>query len=187
LNEKYRWAHSLLDQKLFDVALPELRDIGRTDPGYPGINLDISTALLGTKHAEEAKDAVNAQIAISDCLSKLAPIKVDAYCRTEYSQLSSESCRPRLGQIRQTAELQAAIVHLELGHGVDPDPGPAPATAAVAKVAPAPEQMLPRTSAKPKHATIAVSRPAPEKKLGDKSLMEGEGTDSELGAYSRPQ
>lgn len=139
LENRMRWAHGLLDQKMYEAALPELRAVAQMDPSYPGINLDQSDALLQLKRPEDARDAVDTQIGISNCLSKLPSNALDAYCSAEFSPSTVGGCRAQLSHIRQAAELQAALVHLELGHQAAPDTGapPEPAlTDAVRKAAP---------------------------------------------------
>ena len=153
LEERSLWAHNLLEQRLYEVALPELREIARLDPGYPGVKLDESDALLNLKHPEEARDAVDAQIATSECLAKLPPASLDAYCKAQYSSAAVSGCRPQLTHIRQAAELQAALVHLELGHQVQPDAAAAAAMAELTGESEAP--------AKPTHARAA---PPPKRK-----------------------
>ncbi len=221
LQERARWAHNLLDQKLYDAALPELRAVAQLDPGFPGINLDQSDALLQLKRPQDARDAVDTQIGISECLAKLPGPALDAYCSAEFSAPTVGSCRPQLSHIRQAAELQAALVHLELGHQAAPDAGgsdaaaaelrkdvpaasPAtaePASASAPAMAAAPAVHLRRTPPLPP-ATEGDTAQAPRavetfhpsstpkaahKPAGDDSLRRGEGTDSALGAYSRPE
>ena len=120
LEERSRWAHNLLDQKLYDAALPELREIARMDPGFPGIGLDESDALLHLKRPDEARAAVDEQISTSHCLAALAPPALDAYCSLHYPAATRTGCQAQMARISQQAELQAALVHLELGHRVQP-------------------------------------------------------------------
>ncbi len=219
LQERSRWAHNLLDQKLYEAALPELRAVAQLDPGFPGINLDQSDALLQLKRPQDARDVVDTQIGISECLAKLPGPALDAYCRAEFSPSTVGGCRPQLAHIRQAAELQAALIHLELGHQAAPDanateaaapemrtaPAERPVTetptpsAAIATAAPVvhvrrPPPLPPATEGDTAQAPRAVesarstSKPKPQQKpAGDDSLRRGEGTDSALGAYSRPQ
>lgn len=216
VEERSRWAHNLLDQKLYEAALPELQDVARIDPAYPGINLDQSQALLQMKRPDEARSAIDNQINISDCLSRLPAAALDAYCSSEFSPSTVSNCRPQLAHIREAAELQAALVHLELGHRAAPDGSSAELTTAdVSRAAgrargtvvpprlntPAPVEakahrpLPPATEgdaarvAGPEQAAAArsgVSRSA-GKRDGDESLRRGEGTDSVFGAYSKPQ
>lgn len=224
LEDRSRWAHKLLDQKLYDVALPELKSIAQMDPGYPGVNLDESEALLHLRRPDDAREAVDAQIGVSECLAKLPGAALDAYCSAQFSPASAAACRPELTRIRQAAQLQAAMVHLELGHRVGADSGgPEVSVPDLAKfgaaersaperiAAPARERVSsePATALHPRraaplppateadsallpHPKVAVAKaPAttkPGRKAdGDDSLMKGEGTDSSLGAYSKPQ
>lgn len=215
LQERARWARNLLDQKLYEAALPEIREVARLDPGYPGINLDESDALMQLKRPEDARDAVDTQITISECLAKLPSAALDAYCSTEFSSSTVGGCRPQLAHIRQAAELQAALVHLELGHRAAPDSGAIEATAAAADRTAAASVRQPRPvltpAPRPRHSIVlppategdtaqpvlaprtvasskapAAKKPA-HKERGDESLIHGEGTDSAFGAYSKPQ
>lgn len=215
LEERSRWAHRLLSQKLYDAALPELKSVAQMDPGYPGINLDQSEALLHLHRPDDARDAIDSQINVSECLAKLPSAALDSYCNAEFSPAAAGACRPELARIRQAAQLQAAMVHLELGHRIAPDAGTEPA------VADAPKEPVesPRAASAPSSAALAApaanahraapaategdnARPAQRaavtpkspvatkpghKAEGDESLMRGEGTDSSLGAYSKPQ
>lgn len=181
LDEKYRWAHTLVEQKLYDAALPDLRYIAAKDPGYPGIHLELSDSLLQLKQPEQAQAAIDSQMAISDCVSKLASDAVDSYCSAEMPQATAEGCRSQLAYIGRATELQAALVRLEVAHqgGTDTVSKPSEVATAVqpqeAKVGSA-------------RRRVASARPAPEhRSSGDKSLMDGDGTDLSLGAYSKPQ
>ena len=58
---KQKWADSLLLKNHADAAVTELRNIASLVPGYPAINLEISDALLKSKHVTEAKDAIKLQ------------------------------------------------------------------------------------------------------------------------------
>lgn len=209
LEERSRWARNLLDQKLYDAALPELREIARLDPGYPGIKLDESDALLNLKRPEDAREAVDAQISVSECLAKLPPASLDAYCSNQFSIASVAGCRTQLTHIRQAAELQAALVHLELGHRVQPDAEAAAALAELtgekrssavrsthAGASPASlkvrhaEPFPPATegdAARPLTPPQSVARSTGKKSNADGSLVRGEGTDSAYGAYQKPE
>lgn len=120
LDERSRWAHNLLDQKLYEAALPELREIAHMDPSFPGIRLDESDALLHLKRPDEAREAIDAQIGISRCLARLPRAQLAAYCGLHFPAATPAGCQQQIAHIRQQAELQAALVHLELGHGTDP-------------------------------------------------------------------
>ena len=192
MNEKYRWAHTLIDQKLYDAALPELREIATTDPGFPGIHLDLSNALTQVKQPEQAKQAIDKQLAVSECLAKLPPEALDVYCKTEL-QAGHDTCQPQLDRIRQAAEMQATLIGADLGRRPQRQVVP-PTTAKVeaplrpVHVSTAPlVPRLERVPAEPRRlATVANPAPA-RKSSGDRTLMDGEGTDSALGAYSKPE
>lgn len=141
-------AHNLQDQQLFGAALQQLHAIAMADPGFPGVHLDESDALLHMKLPERAREAVDAQIKISECLAALPSASLEAYCRTEFSSSAASACRPQLAHIRQAAELQDALVHLELGHRMDADDGTASALEQLQRDD-AKEVSPPRTSAKP--------------------------------------
>ncbi len=215
VQERAHWAHNLLDQKLYEAALPELREVARLDPGFPGVNLDESDALLQMKRPEDAREAVDTQLGISECLAKLPSPALDAYCSAEFSPSTVGGCRAQLAHVRQAAELQAALVHLELGHRAGPDGGATEAAVPDANPAtpppasdrapePAPVARVRRTpplppategnSAQPPAAVSALTprkatgkTPSERKSAGDETLRRGEGTDSAFGAYSKPQ
>ncbi len=130
LEEKYHWARTLLDQKLYTAALPNLGYVAAADPGYPGINLDISDASLQLRYATQAREAVRVQMTVSDCLAKLPPQALDAYCKAELPKATADGCRAQLAYIGRAAELQSTLVHVELDR---PGNGAAPATTARAE------------------------------------------------------
>ncbi len=163
LEERSLWAHSLLEQKLYEAALPELREIARLDPGYPGIKLDESDALLNLKRPSDAREAIDAQISVSECLAKLPSPALDEYCHSQFSNAAVGGCRTQLTHIRQAAELQAALVHLELGHQVQPDAEAAAALAELTKdSATPPKARRPREGARPRRV-----EPLPPAREGD--------------------
>lgn len=213
LEERSRWARNLLNEGLYGSALPELREIARLDPGFPGVKLDESDALLHLKRPDDAREAVDAQIATSECLARLSMPALDAYCGVQFPAANVGSCRPQLAHIRQQAELQAAMVHLELGHQVEPEGGASASLAeltrddatpahngvkpekprAEAIVTPREERgepLPPATEgdaegpALPRTATV---HPGAKKGKSDPSLVHGEGTDSVYGAYQKPE
>jgi hypothetical protein len=165
LTARHQHAHALLLRNQLDSAIPELRNIAAIDPGYPAINLEISDALLKSKHANESKDAIKTQLDISGCLADLAPAEVQTYCRSEWTTPPAEGCAGALAKIHQEAQYQAGLVDAELRHSAEPRPAapmvaaapvrvtPAPAPAVVASVAPAPAAAPPVT-AKPLPAPI---------------------------------
>ena len=93
--------------------------------------MDESDALLHLKRPEDARDAIDAQIAMSQCLDRLPRAALAQYCRTQYALPASGGgeCQQQMAHIRQAAELQAALVHLELGHSTQPDGSAAAALA----------------------------------------------------------
>ena len=127
LEERTFVAHNLMDQQMYGAALQQLQAVAQADPGFPGIHLDESDAWLHMKQPDRAREAIDAQIGISDCLAGLPTTALNAYCTTQFSASTAGACRPQLAHIRQAAELQAALVHLELGHRIDPDDGAAAA------------------------------------------------------------
>lgn len=181
LSDRYHWARTLLDQKLFDAALPNLGYVAAADPGYPGINLDISDTSLHLKYSEQAKAAIKAQLAISDCLAKLPPESLDGYCKSEMPKSTPDGCRAQLSYIGRAAQLQATVVHMEL----DGRDGSLPvATAQNEPVIHPRPATLNHMSSEPKRATGATHTGA-RKSSGDRTLIDGEGTDLALGAYSK--
>ena len=175
IEERSRWAHTLLDQQLYEVALPELQEIARLDPGYPGIKLDESQTLLQLKKPEEAREAVDAQIAVSECLAKQPRPVLEAYCSDQYPESTRAGCLPQLTHLREGAQLQAALVHLELGHRMAADgsaeaalaeltkePDAAPVRSRPAPVAPKARRVLPLPPATEGDADEPpMPRPAP--------------------------
>ena len=63
LSDETLAARTLLSERRFTDALPQLREVAVADPGYPGINLDIANALLQTNQPTAAREAANRQIA----------------------------------------------------------------------------------------------------------------------------
>ena len=118
LREKLRRVAELRAGKYYDTALAALRDIAAADPGYPGINLKISDLDLQMQRTQQARDAVSAQIAISECLSALSPAALDTYCKLEDPMDTTDGCHARLGQLRAAAQLQAAVVVQELSRNL---------------------------------------------------------------------
>lgn len=110
LDVQHRSALSLVSKKQSAAALQELRNVAAIDPGYPGINLDIADALLKSKRATEAKDAIELQLGISGCLSKLPESELQAYCSSQGSLLSPEGCHTKLSGILDRAVQEASLV-----------------------------------------------------------------------------
>jgi hypothetical protein len=96
------------------AALAELRNIADVDPGYPGINLDISHVLLKSQHTTEANDAIKVQLGISECLSKLPESETQAYCKSQWTSITPEGCRSEVARIHNQAEHQAEMIRMEL-------------------------------------------------------------------------
>jgi hypothetical protein len=120
LDHRHVAAMAMVYQKHFDTAVPALRDIAAADPGYPGINLDLSDALLQGQHAVEAKSAISSQIALSDCLIELPDHVLQDYCATEMAQSDKESCRSQLTQMQRAAHFQAALIDMQLATNIRP-------------------------------------------------------------------
>jgi hypothetical protein len=175
-------ARELADQKRFAEALPEFRNIATVDPGFPGVNLDISVSLLQLKHTQEAKQAIDSQIAISDCLAKAPPEAVDAYCKAEMFKTSHDGCVHQLQGIRQSAHYQAALIQMEMGQAIAGDSTnvaealPPAKTTSHAKVVHAPADVT---------EVRKPAQPKMPKNEGDNPLQKGTGTDLALGAYSK--
>ncbi len=212
LSQRSLWAHRLLDGKMYAAALPELKAIAQADPGFPGVYLDESDALLHLKRPEDARDAVDTQMGISECMANLPTPAMDKYCTAEFSVAAAATCRPELARIREAAQLQAAMVHLELGHRFAPESAaasadlskedislptrphagqvfaPAVRPRSVAPLPPASED----DNARPIQLAVAKSKTATSPKnirkvQNEDPLKNGEGTDSSFGAYSKPQ
>jgi hypothetical protein len=160
LHTQHQYAHSLVEKNHFETALPALRNIAVSDPGYPGINLDISETLLKAKHLPEANDAINLQLEISECLSKLPDSDVQAYCKAQWTSAPEGGCSAELAKIDDAAARQAKLVKAELAKSPAPSmiartPAPQPAKPAV----PAPAKVAPPPSAAASEA--AVPKPVP--------------------------
>ncbi len=129
LVDKHKWAESLLLKKHLDAAVTQLRSIATLDPGYPAINFEIADALLKSKHASDAKDAIKLQLEISECLSALPPTDLQAYCDAQGDTIPPGGCAPALAKINQQAHYKAGLIDAELAHPADTHPAP-PAKAA---------------------------------------------------------
>lgn len=190
LDSKHVDAMAMVSQKQFDRAVTELRNIAAADPAYPGIDLDLSDALLQSQHVQEAKGAINTQIAVSDCLIELPDHALQDYCAVELAQSSKDGCRSQLVQMQRAAHFQAALIDMALATSVKPaaptevaesspypEPRPKPAEAPerlapVAKVVPPapaapaahasqPPAAAVSTAPKPVVTLAAADRPAP--------------------------
>ena len=149
-----------------EAALSGLKDIVAADPAFPGIQLEISNLALDMGQPQQAMDAVSSQIAISECFAKLSPTTLESYCANEFPYDTVATCRSRLAQIRAEAQLQATLVTQTLSRNLQ-----AASTNGSSKHH--------SVSSSPHHHTQTAS--------ADQSLVKGQGTDLDLGAYSKPQ
>jgi hypothetical protein len=140
---RHKWADSLLLKGHMDAAGTELRNIATLDPGYPAINFEISDALLKSKHASEAKDAIKLQLEISDCLSKLPPSDMQAYCKSEWVSVPEGGCVQELAKINQEAHYEAGLIDAGLGRAADSSGVP---STGLSTLAPQPLRMPPRSA-----------------------------------------
>ena len=119
LDTQHQYAHSLVEKNHYETALPALRNIAVRDPGYPGINLEISETLLKSRHVPEANDAVNVQLEISQCLAKLPDADAQAYCKSQ--GIAEAGCSAELAKIETAATHQAGLVKVELAKSSAPN------------------------------------------------------------------
>ncbi len=119
LAARHKWADALLVKNHTDAALAELRNIAALNPGYPGVNLEISDTLLKSKHANEARDAIKLQLEISGCLSNLPPADVQAYCESEWVSMPQGKCAQELAKINQQAHYEAGLIDAGMQATVD--------------------------------------------------------------------
>jgi hypothetical protein len=138
LEARHQWVTSLLASNHLEGAVNEMRSIATIDPGYPAINLDISDALLKSKHANDAKDAIQLQLEISECLSNLPQPDMLAYCKSEWVSVPEGGCIPELERINQKAHYQAGVIDTEIARTAEPHPAPASPARLSARVAAAP-------------------------------------------------
>jgi hypothetical protein len=157
LAARHKWADSLLLKSHTDAALAELRNIATLNPGYPAINLEISDALLKSKHASEAKDAINLQLEISECLSKLPAYDVQVYCESEWESVPQGGCVQALTEINQKSQYEAGLIDAGLARA--PDSSPAP-PASVSTLAPKSPRVPPRPIVSPTTGTVAATQPS---------------------------
>jgi hypothetical protein len=160
LAARHQWASSLLNTNHLNGALTELRSIATLDPGYPAINLDISDALLKSKHASDAKDAIKLQIEISECLSTLPQPDMLAYCKAEWVSAPQGGCIPELERIDQKAHYQAGVIDNELARTAEPRPEPAVPVSA-------PARAVARPTVSPAASTAAVVPTSAPKSTAD--------------------
>jgi len=138
LAARHQWAVSLLTSNHLGGALTELRSIATLDPGYPAINLDISDALIKSKHASDAKDAIKLQLEISECLANLPQSDMLAYCKFEWTSAPEGGCIQELDQINQKAHYEAGVIDTELARTAEPTPAPATPARAPTRIAAGP-------------------------------------------------
>ncbi len=155
IDAKHQWADSLLAKNHVDAAVTEFRNIATLDPGYPGINFEISDALLKSKHTSEAKDAVKLQLEISECLSKLPPPDMQTYCKSE--SMSDGSCVQALAKINQQAHYQAGLLDAGAGRALDPH---TTTSISVRPIPPASSQLPSHPIASPATGPVAAAQPA---------------------------
>lgn len=165
LDSRHQWAHSLLVANHVDASLTELRNIATIDPGYPAINLEISEALLKSKHATDAKDAIKLQVEISQCLANLPPAGMQEYCKSEWVSEPQGGCASELARISRQAHDESVRVDAEVARAVEPRPVPAPIPTAVAPqrkaVAPPPTVSPAAVTASVAPESTVVKNPAP--------------------------
>jgi hypothetical protein len=168
-------AAELAGHRIFDQALEYFNTVAASNPGFPGVNLGISLSLLQLKRPDDAKRAVDTQLALSECLAKLSPDDLEQYCKAEGLETTAK-CSQTLQSVWQRAHYQSALVQIQFGHAVDSEPS-APNLAA--RVAP--------TSPHPKRSDGLVAEPTTVVTPGSRSkeMANGRGTDSDLGAYSK--
>jgi hypothetical protein len=154
LDSRHIAATGLISEKHFDRAVAELRNIADADPAYPGINLDLSDALLQSDHAQQAKSAINSQISISDCLVGLPDQALRDYCGVELEQTSKESCRTQLAEMQRSAHFQAALIDMAMASSIRPT-----ATVEVAKNSYITGPATPAASSPPELAEVRPATP----------------------------
>lgn len=189
LREAQMHARALLDRGETSEALSRLRSLAAMDGGLPGINLDLSTALLKTHQTEAAKSAANLQLSASECLTRMTPDAVDAYCKAQMAHSSTATCRQELASIERSAHFQAAMVQMEIANSL----GGAPALdTANVSAAPQPERRAVHNLLAAGDDSVATPKAAAAKPKapraageGRNPLAAGAGTDAALGAYSR--
>lgn len=157
LDARHKWAHSLLQSNHVDGALTELRNIATLDPGYPGIHIEISDALLKAKRNTEAKDAIKLQMEISDCLAKLPQAEAQNYCKAEWVSEPLAGCTLELVKISQQAHYQAGLIDADVARNGATHGAP---TVSVAAVDPPKPRVIKPPASPPTLVTPGVA-PAP--------------------------
>ncbi len=171
-------AQKLMGDHQYEKALGSYRELAKMDPAFPGINLDLSMALSKLNQTKPAKQAIDAQLAISMCLAQLFPNELEPYCKAE-GFASTATCVKEIGSVQQGAYIQAALVQMDVDHGAKP--GAAPKPAALVQVS---DLKIPKSTlgVAKNPAKVKVKTPS---RLSPNSLASGEGTDAALGAYSK--
>lgn len=198
-SESYvRSARELGRQKRFGEALAKYRDLAVLDPAYPGVNLRLSVTLLALNQGRAAEEAIQSQIAASECVARLSPEALARYCQAE-SFRSTATCTQELGSIKQEAYYQAALVEGHAGQKpASVEVAADPADGATKQVLVSTAEASPIVGAKSRPSTrlnsaflsvdpaehIAV-KPKPAKAAVANALATGSGTDAALGAYSK--
>jgi hypothetical protein len=182
LNRIEAHATELAGHRIFDQALEYFHTVAASDPGFPGVNLEISLALLQLKRADDAKRAVDSQLAISECLAKLSPDDLERYCKAE-GLATTERCNQTLLSVWQRAHYQAALVQIQYGHAVDTDPTATGVAGKIASTAPHPR--IARTAGERADGRVADPTTVVTAGSRSKEMANGRGTDSDLGAYSK--
>ena len=172
-----RKAQALMGGHQFEKALTSYRELAKKDPAFPGINLDLSMAFSKMNQPQPAKQAIDAQLAISMCLAQLFPNELEPYCKAE-GFASTAACVKEIGSVQQGAYIQAALVQMDVDHGGKPGSKPKPAAAVQVAQVKSPRPILVAEKAPVKAKVKAVKSPLT-------SLASGEGTDAALGAYSK--
>ena len=178
----------LFAQQHYDEALVRFRSVAAMDAALPGINLDLSSALLKLHQNEAAQRAVNTQISTSECLARLSPNALDAYCRVQLPKTATSECRQELTAIARSAHFQSALVQMALGNTLSGAEAP---SHAVANVLPSPRTTAKMPTRAP-HPVLAADEqgerpkaPAASRRPSSNPLAGGAGTDADLGAYSK--
>jgi hypothetical protein len=175
-------ATELASHRIFDQAVEYFHTVAASDPGFPGVNLEMSLSLLQLKRPDDAKRAVDTQLALSECIAKLSPDDLERYCKAEGLNTTAK-CSQTLQSVWQRAHYQAALVQIQYGHAVDTDPSASNLAAKIASSSPHSKTSRPARErpdglvAEPTTVITAGSR--------SKEMANGRGTDSDLGAYSK--
>ena len=137
-------------------------------------------AWLGVEmHPTQAREAIDSQIATSDCVSKLPAENLGPFCKLELPQISPGGCNPQLAHIGRAAQLQAVLVHLQLGMSLATDSnsmqeksGSSVRTIAANSRAPAPND---RSYVSSNPGVRTAPRPVHRARSAEAALTHGEG------------